>query len=521
MHRLLSRMLAVAIVCLCVLVSMLVISGKMASAHPGGPGPDVPEEALPPGVTLTTVLTEGVDFPTALAAAPDGRLFFAEKGGFNNGDVDTYVRVIEGGKLRPEPWITVTVNTEQERGLDGLTIDPLFAQNSYVYLYMTTPSSSLSNQIVRYREDPATRTGRDPVVIFNVPITNGTIIHMGGGLHFGPDDMLYLSMGDNANSHWSQDLTMPQGKIHRMNRWGYPPADNPFFFDPNVPVKTIFAYGLRNSFDFDFDPVSGYMFASENGWNCDDELNRMISGGNYGWGMYPDGLCPYPDGGVLPLRQWTPTIAPTGVAFYDNPAIPSWQGSLFMCDYNHGALHRFTLDPSRTIVVSESILDIDVPCTLDLLVDRDGSLLFSTVGGIYRLAPNHSVNLDPSYKAAEPAAVEPGGELTFTIHVESLAESSPFTVTDALPPLFQPELDRLEATQGEVEVEQDGTILWWGTVSPTSTGDLIIPGLVSEETVSVTSILNTATIYSPYQIYLREAHAAILTPKILAPAIYR
>src|SRR5207249_3581037 len=101
--------------------------------------------------------------------------------------------------------------------------------------------------------------------IFRSPWKHG--LHLGGNIHFGPDEKLYISLGDGFNEANSQDVTVKNGKIHRINPDGSIPPDNPVFTQTGA-LPSLFAMGLRNSFDFTFDSVSANIFASENGPDC-------------------------------------------------------------------------------------------------------------------------------------------------------------------------------------------------------------------------------------------------------------
>lgn len=199
-----------------------------------------------------------------MAFVPDGRLLFTEK---NTGNV----RVVQGGILLPTPWATVRVSSSGERGLLGITVDPNFVTNRFVYVYHTNPSP-LANRVIRFRDSLG--RGVDSTVILTAPITTGATNHNGGNLHFGPDDKLYVTIGEYANPLYSQDLRVVMGKILRLNRDGTAPPDNPFYND-SIADKRIYCLGLRNSFDFAFDSLRRFLWATENGPTCDDELNLI------------------------------------------------------------------------------------------------------------------------------------------------------------------------------------------------------------------------------------------------------
>ena len=328
------------------------------------------------------------NYPVALAFAPDGRLFYTEK-------VTGNVRVVSSdGVLQPEPVINLPTTANRERGMLGIALDPDYADNGFIWVFHTVEGSARdypANEIVRFREENG--IGSDPQVMLSVPITNGEVEHNGGNLHFDTDGTLFVSFGDYREPANSQNMDVIPGKIHRFaieNDQLVPAPDNPF------PDSSIYAYGLRNPFDFTFDPISGRIFATENGQDCDDEINVILPGFDYGaredyecvgTALLDDPLY------MPPLLSFTPTIAPTGIVIYNHAAIPQWQGQLFFCAWNTGELTRVILNPGRTAVEETYSVDLQgAQCRIDLEIGPEGGLYFSTVGdeggAIYRLMPN-------------------------------------------------------------------------------------------------------------------------------------
>ncbi len=339
-------------------------------------------------VTYTVERVTSANYPVALAFTPDGRLFYTEK-------TTGSVRVISrDGVLQAAPVITLPVNALAERGMLGITADPNYAENGYLWVVHTAPPTAreyAANTLVRFHE--AGGVGSDAEIMFSVPLTENTLIHNGGSIRFDDDGYLYLSVGDYENPANSQDLDVPQGKIHRfaVGEGGLTPApDNPF------ADSSIYAYGLRNPYDFDFHPETGYLYAGENGDTCDDEINLILPGFNYGAGA--DYVCGDHAPGIdttlyLPgLLTFTPTIAPTGVIVYDHDAVPDWYGDVFFCTWNTSALVHLELDDSGTRVLSQTEIDLgETTCRIALEISPDGALYFTSVGAfggaIYRLLP--------------------------------------------------------------------------------------------------------------------------------------
>ncbi len=367
------------------LLSLLaLLVGTAWGAHAARSTAQIPEgtETLPPGVSSETVLS-AIHKPVAMAFDPQGRLFYTEK--------DTgYVRLFANGALQPAPVITFQVNSSGERGLLGIAVDPHFTDNHYLYSFYTcqigADCPALENRVVRFVENNG--AGRDPTIIFRAPTTAPAGNHNGGNIHFGPDGKLYITIGDNATAANSSNVADPHGKLHRINSDGSVPADNPTFTAPGA-LPSLYAIGLRNSFDFTFDPVvPGRIFASENGPGCDDEMNRIEAGYNYGWrDPYPcDDTAP---GGPDPQSNTIPPLwtsgpqccpAPTGITVYTGNQIPQWHNDLFMASYQGRGLYHFTLNADRTALTAANTIP-GLFATLDIETGPDGALWYIEGGG--------------------------------------------------------------------------------------------------------------------------------------------
>src|SRR5688572_6997485 len=198
---------------------------------------------LPAGFAETRVAT-GLASPTAMAIAPDGRIFVAQQGGA--------LRVVKNGALLSQPFLTVSVNSSGERGLLGIAFDSDFASNNFVYVYYTTSTSPIHNRLSRFTAsaaNPNVVAAGSEVQLLNLPNLSSATNHNGGAIHFGTDGKLYIAVGENANGANAQSFTTTLGKVLRINADGSIPADNPFLGQTTGMNQAIWAMGLRNPFN--------------------------------------------------------------------------------------------------------------------------------------------------------------------------------------------------------------------------------------------------------------------------------
>jgi len=338
------------------------------------------------------VYKSGLSFPIALAFSSDGRIFYAEK---DTGSIR--IIYLANRTLLPTPFYTLP-NTQNmdERGLLGLALDPGFPGTPYVYVYQTyndLVNGTVYNRIVRILASG--NTGVSYTVILRMPPLGATI-HNGGVIAFGPDGKLYAVVGENGIPAQSQDPLGPMGKVLRMESNGSAPPDNPFYGNP-AWYNLTYTYGHRNMFGLAFHPITGRVFVTENGPNCNDEVNLLpnLTGldRNYGWGPTAScGSLPPPsdtnrDGPnpVLPILWWGTTICPTNAAIYRGPSFPKWQGDLFMGDCNTGRFHRLDLvPPDYDSVASDTILWTAPLSIIAVEAGPDGAIWLTTPTTIYR-----------------------------------------------------------------------------------------------------------------------------------------
>lgn len=317
------------------------------------------------------VVVSGLAYPTSLCFAPDGRMFVTEK-------TTGSIRIIDNGVLLPAPFATLDNNDDGERGLLSVVLDPDFTNNGYVYCFHTK-SSGTTNEVVRFTANG--NVGENPAVIVpNLPAANN---HDGGRLVFGLDGKLYVTLGDVADAANAQSDSSPAGKVLRYNPDGSIPSDNPISGNP------LFTKGHRNCFGICVDPDSGTIFVSENGPNCDDEVNRLSPGQNYGW--RPSQPCNDSDPNYTqPIQRFSSIIAPTGITVGSG----AYSGSLLMTSYSDRSLRKIDLsDLESGSVTGVTILYQHASNALiDVAMGPDGNLYvaagdFGGQGSILKLLP--------------------------------------------------------------------------------------------------------------------------------------
>ena len=337
------------------------------------------------------------------------------------------VRRILNGTLLPTPLLDISVANERERGMLGIAVSSYDnASNSsntfvtehqnksfsstirYVFVYFTQSrifkdgvddcpppkpyyckgsGEPLGNRVYRYELVDNSSRLINPKLLLDVPVKNGPI-HNGGSLIIGPDKNLYISIGDGI-SYYSNDAftetlniqngSRPDGRagILRITQEGLPVPNGAIIGD-KYPLNQYYAYGIRNSFGMDFDPLTGNLWDTENGPGFGDEINLVEPGFNSGWskiqGLWkPENLTtsvsiidllPGTDdvsdqvdlsnfGGKgkysAPEFIWTTTVAPTALKFYDSDKLGTeYENDMLVADYNSGNIYHFELNENRT-----------------------------------------------------------------------------------------------------------------------------------------------------------------------------
>jgi len=331
---------------------------------------------LPAGFSETRVAT-GLVSPTAMAIAPDGRVFVAEQAGA--------LRVVKNDALLPEPFLTLTVSTTDTRGLLGVAFDPDFQSNRFVYVYYTTVDAPTHPRVSRFTAsstNPDVAQAGSELPILNLP-TLGSSVHNGGGIHFGNDGKLYVAVGENSVPANSQSLNTPLGKLLRINSNGSIPTDNPFYSQTTGVARAIWARGLRNPYTFAVDSATARIHVNDVGQDAWEEVNLGARGANYGWPQ-TEGLQPAGVSGVrYPIHTYPnadPNCAIVGATFY-RPQIfrfpTAYAGRYFFGDFCGGFI-RMLSPPNYS---SSAGFATGISSLVDIQAHLDGSLYYLARGG--------------------------------------------------------------------------------------------------------------------------------------------
>jgi glucose/arabinose dehydrogenase len=333
------------------------------------------------------ILATGLNLPVSTAFLPDGRMLVVELGGT--------IEVLPPPYTQPDaaPFLQLSnvASAGVSQGIYDFAFDPDFTNNHYYYIFYTlgTPNR---DRLSRFTSN-ATNTGTIPgseTVIYQDPQDAG-LEHHGGALAFGNDGKLYFTTGDHLTAGDAQLLTSPHGKIHRVNKDGTIPTDNPFYDGTGPNVDSIWARGLRNPFRAFYDAPTGRLYVGDVGGNdastAVEEVDLGTRGANYGW-PNSEGPCAAPC--TSPLYSYPHAgrdASITGGFVYHGSQFPSsYQGSYFFADYAQNWIRRLTFDASGNVtnVVNFEPIDgsVDRPYgdIVHLTEGPDGALYYVDLG---------------------------------------------------------------------------------------------------------------------------------------------
>ena len=387
--------------------------GGGTNGTPSTPGDSTPSGGTP--VLNRTVVLQGLSSPWDIAIASDGAMFFTEKcRGLSVRRADGSVTRLFG--TSGSALVAPDLACEGQSGVHGVALDPAFATNRTLYVYMlsTLSTSPRTNRVVRLVLDGGyTSAGNRTDIVTDIAFKDvrnavgGAGSHSGGRMRFGPDGFLYVTTGDNHNPTLPQSPTRLGGKVLRITTTGAAAPGNapPAGFDAR-----IFTYGHRNVQGITFRPGTGQPFVSEHGPNHSDEVTPLVNGGNGGWDpkdrpslSCPDGYCGYAGNpSTMPMTDvarfpsamppsWSNEGASQGMGpaeFLVGEQWRGWNGRLAVGIMAGSRLKILTLDSAGT---ATSVVDAPLPNVRyrALTLGPDGNLYVATdAGEIWRVTPS-------------------------------------------------------------------------------------------------------------------------------------
>lgn len=336
-------------------------------------------------------ITDGLEHPWAMAFLPGGNILITERPG--------RLRIIENGKLNPTPIKGLpSVTAQGQGGLLDIALHPNYANNGWLYLsYSESGRGGLGTAVARAKLDGMKLIETE--VIFRMQPKSRGGRHFGSRLVFDRKNFLYITVGDRGDRPRAQQLDDHAGSVIRLHDDGRIPSDNPFVKNKNAKAE-IYSYGHRNPQGMTLHPETGKVWIHEHGPQGGDEINLIQPGRNYGWPVITYGVNyvigtkigegTSKEGMEQPLYYWTPSIAPSGMAFYTGDKFPGWRNNLFVGSLKFQLLVRLELNGTE-IKNEERLLKGELGRIRDVRNGPDGLLYLLTDkgnGSLVRLEPN-------------------------------------------------------------------------------------------------------------------------------------
>jgi glucose/arabinose dehydrogenase len=328
------------------------------------------------------VVTDKVEIPWGITFLDESTALITERAG--------RLRILKNDELQVEPIADIPkVLDEGQGGLLDVTAHPDYEENGWVYLAY----SHESEEIVSFEDNAPSMTrivrGRirddtwvDQQVVFQAERDHyiDTQHHYGSRIVFDAAGYLYFSVGDRGEMEMAQDITRPNGKIHRIWPDGSIPQDNPFNHIPGA-VPSVFAYGNRNPQGLSVHPASSQLWETEHGPMGGDELNVITPGRNYGWpaatyGINYDGepisAFTRKQGIEDPIKYWLPSTGVSGITFYEGDQFPGWNNALLVSSLKYQDLRLLKLSGNR--VMHEETIFMNYGRVRDVGVSPNGAI---------------------------------------------------------------------------------------------------------------------------------------------------
>ena len=331
------------------------------------------------GPLRVTPLVKNLNHPWGMAFLPDGRLLITERPG--------RLRIYSNDKVSPTISGTPNVYANSQGGLLDVEIDPDFRKNQFIYLsYSEADSNGQAGTAVMRGKLNGNALQETQILFRQMPkLSSGA--HFGSRLVFDKSGHLFVTLGENNNRITAQFLDHHQGKVVRINPDGSVPKDNPFIGNANAKPE-IWSYGHRNPQGAALNPWTGKLWVHEHGPKGGDEINIPQSGKNYGWPKItyginyngddiPEAVSNKAPGMEQPIHYWVPSIAPSGMSFYDADKKHPWYGNLFVGALAGQILVRLEIRDDKVIEEERLLKELGYRFR-DVQAGPDGSLYLIT-----------------------------------------------------------------------------------------------------------------------------------------------
>ncbi len=332
----------------------------------------------------------GVRAPWSIAFLPDARMLVTE--------FDGALRFVQNGELQPAVDGVPQVRRQGQGGMLAVAAHPGYATNGWIYLSFADSSANGNGltMVVRGRVKENRWTDQETVFRADEKFYKGGGVHFGCRFVFDNAGHLFFSIGERGDKNNAQDITRPNGKVHRIFDDGRIPPDNPFAGRSDA-FPTIWSYGNRNPQGLAAHPVTGELWETEHGPRGGDELNIIRPGVNYGWPVITYGMdyngspisaLTGKEGMEQPIIHWTPSIAVSAITFYTGEKFQKWKHNLFVTSLAAQEFRRLVIDGQK--VVSQEVLFKNIGRIRDVVTGPDGCLYLAMNG------PDRILRIEPA-----------------------------------------------------------------------------------------------------------------------------
>jgi glucose/arabinose dehydrogenase len=335
------------------------------------------------------VVSDNLEHPWGMAFMPSGDILITERPG--------RLRLFRDASLDPDPISGLPpIEASGQGGLMGVALHPRFADNQFIYLsYVGYGKRGFSTQVLRARLDGLKLL--ESTIIFRAEPNIRSTRHFGGRLLFDDKGYLFISLGERGQRADAQDLKLHSGSLIRVADDGSIPDDNPYA--DSAHANGVFTSGNRNMQGLCLHPQTRAIWTHEHGPQGGDEVNVMLAGANYGWPTITYGRNygfgtkigegTHKPGMEQPIHKWVPSIAPSGMTFYNGTKFPQWRGDLFVGSLKFGLLVRLEVKDNE-VVSEQRFLNGKYGRIRDVVEGPDGLLYLLTDergGALLRLQP--------------------------------------------------------------------------------------------------------------------------------------